>query len=46
MKQIRDDKEIRAFIEEKIVPRYDGFDAGHGRDHVLTVMSQALDLAR
>ena len=39
-------EEIRAFVEQEIVPRYDNFDAGHGRDHVQTVISQALDLAR
>ena len=37
---------IHEFIEREIVPRYDGFDAGHGRDHVQTVMSQALSLAQ
>ena len=39
-------EEIREFVEREIVPRYDNFDAGHGRDHVQTVISQALDLAR
>ena len=39
-------KEIQEFIEREIVPRYDGFDAGHGRDHVKTVMSQAMSLAQ
>lgn len=42
---MRDIEEIRAFIDREIVPRYDAFDAGHSRDHVLTVMSQALKLA-
>ncbi len=42
----RDFDEIRAFIEREIVPRYDEFDAGHNRDHVLTVISQALSLAQ
>lgn len=42
---MREIEEIRAFIDREIVPRYDAFDAGHGRDHVLTVMSQALKLA-
>jgi uncharacterized protein len=37
---------IQEFIQQEIVPRYDGFDAGHGRDHVQTVMSQALSLAQ
>ena len=43
---MREFEEIRAFVEREIVPRYDGFDAGHGRDHVHTVMSQALSLAQ
>ena len=43
---MREIEEIRSFIEREIVPRYDDFDAGHGRDHVLTVMSQALNLAQ
>lgn len=42
---MREIEEIRAFIDREIVPRYDAFDAGHSRDHVLTVMSQALKLA-
>ena len=43
---MRDFEEIREFVEREIVPRYDGFDAGHGRDHVETVISQALSLAQ
>lgn len=43
---MRDFEEIKAFVEREIVPRYDNFDAGHGRDHVQTVISQALDLAQ
>ena len=43
---IRDFDEIREFVEREIVPRYDNFDAGHGRDHVHTVMTQALQLAQ
>ena len=42
---MRDIEEIRGFIEREIVPRYDDFDAGHGRDHVHTVIRQALSLA-
>ena len=41
----REFEEIKAFVKREIVPRYDGFDAGHGRDHVETVISQALKLA-
>ncbi len=43
---MRDFDEIRVFVEREIVPRYDNFDAGHGRDHVHTVMTQALQLAQ
>ena len=43
---MRDFEEIREFIEREIVPRYEAFDAGHNRDHVHTVMSQALSLAQ
>ena len=42
---MREFEVIREFVEREIVPRYDNFDAGHGRDHVLTVISQALNLA-
>lgn len=37
---------IKAFLEQEIVPRYDGFDAGHRRDHVHYVMQECLNLAR
>lgn len=37
---------LRAYIESGIIPRYDGFDKGHRRDHVLTVITQALELSR
>lgn len=38
--------EIRDYIDDTIVPRYDSFDPAHRRDHVLTVISQALELYR
>ena len=38
-------EEIMDFVEREIVPRYDAFDAGHSRDHVQTVISQAMKLA-
>lgn len=41
----REIEEIRDFLEREIVPLYDNFDAGHGRDHVHTVMSQSMSLA-
>lgn len=43
---MRNFDEIKAFLEQEIVPRYDNFDAGHGRDHAAHVMSQAMSLAR
>lgn len=43
---MREIETIQAFLEQEIVPRYDSFDAGHGRDHVHTVMSQSLTLAQ
>ena len=36
---------LRAYVEAEILPRYDAFDKGHWRDHALTVIHQALDLA-
>lgn len=38
--------ELRAYVEEEIIPRYDKFDKGHQRDHVNTVVAQALELSR
>ena len=43
---MRDFNEIMQFVEREIVPRYDSFDAGHNRDHVHTVISQAMTLAQ
>ena len=37
--------DLRAYVEAEIIPRYDAFDPGHRRDHVQTVISQALSLA-
>lgn len=36
---------IRQYIELEIIPRYDNFDAAHGRDHVEYVISQSLKLS-
>ena len=36
---------IRQYIELEIIPRYDNFDAAHGRDHVEYVIAQSLKLA-
>lgn len=39
------DPKLRDYIETQIIPRYDAFDKGHQRDHVLYVIDQALRLA-
>lgn len=36
--------ELHQYVEENILPRYDSFDRGHSRDHVETVIRQALEL--
>lgn len=36
--------ELQDYVQSRILPLYDGFDAGHGRDHALTVIDQALRL--
>ena len=38
--------ELQKYIEREIIPRYDEFDAGHRRDHVMTVIEQSLELAQ
>lgn len=38
------DKELKDYIESRIIPMYDGFDAGHGREHVTAVITEALRL--
>ena len=38
-------KSLVEYIEERIIPMYDGFDAGHGREHVCSVIQEALRLA-
>ena len=37
--------ELKQFVESEIIPRYDHFDKGHQRDHVLAVIEQALYLS-
>lgn len=39
------DNEIRRYVESEIIPRYENFDKGHGRNHVETVIEQSLKLA-
>ena len=38
-------KELKEHIESRIIPMYDGFDAGHGREHVSAVIQEAVRLA-
>lgn len=38
-------KELKDYIESQIIPMYDGFDAGHGREHAYAVIEEALRLA-
>ena len=37
-------KSLVDYIEETIIPMYDGFDGGHGRDHVYAVIEEAVRL--
>ena len=37
---------LRQYIEEFIIPQYDGFDSAHRRDHVQMVIQQSLEMAR
>ena len=39
-------EEIRAYIESEILPRYDGFDAAHRRDHADVVVSRSVELSQ
>ncbi|MBR5158809.1 MAG: HD domain-containing protein [Bacteroidaceae bacterium] len=39
------DKSLVEYVEGRIIPMYDGFDAGHGREHVNAVAQEALRLA-
>jgi len=38
--------ELQQYVETEIIPRYDGFDAAHRRNHVLEVIRRSLDLAK
>jgi len=38
-------RELVEYIEREIIPLYDGFDAGHGREHVNAVIQEAVRLA-
>ena len=37
--------ELKQYIEQEIIPRYDEFDQAHQRDHVMMVIQQSLDIA-
>ena len=39
-------EEIKAYIENEILSRYDGFDAAHRRDHADVVVSRSVELAQ
>jgi len=38
-------RDLQQYVEENILPRYDGFDKAHRQDHVRMVISQSLELA-
>ena len=38
-------KELRAYIEAEILPRYEGYDAAHRRDHIEGVIGRSLEFA-
>ena len=37
---------LREYVESEIIPRYDHFDKAHDREHVTSVIAQALELCR
>ena len=37
---------LKQYVEDKILPRYDSFDAAHQRDHALKVIAESANLAR
>lgn len=37
--------DLKQYVEQEIIPRYDAFDKAHQRDHVLMVIQQSLDIA-
>ena len=39
-------KELQAYVEQAILPRYEHFDRAHGPEHARTVIEQSLALAR
>lgn len=43
--QPRVTESLREYIEREILPRYNGFDQAHQRDHALMVIQQSLEIA-
>lgn len=39
------EKDLKEYVERNIIPMYDMFDAGHGRNHAYAVIREALRLA-
>lgn len=37
--------DLKHYIEQEIIPRYDAFDKAHQRDHVQIVIQQSMDIA-
>lgn len=37
---------LQEYIEGEIIPRYDAFDKGHRRDHVMSVIEQSMELCK
>ena len=44
-KEKRMNPELKTYIEQEIIPRYDHFDQAHQRDHVMMVIQQSMDIA-
>ena len=42
----RPNRELVEYVEREILPRYEGFDAAHRRDHVEAVIERSMSLAR
>lgn len=40
------DEGLRRYIENEILPRYNGFDKAHGTDHAMQVIGQSMEIAR
>lgn len=40
------DEGLRRYIENEILPRYNGFDKAHGTDHAMQVIGQSMEIAQ